>query len=181
MDLEGLISQMFEFLLTVAGSRRMAHALERMTPELMRLSLGARLPLSQPLLIQHLHLRCIPRCSQKALCCRAFFRSVPACRGVLRRAWQTLSASKRMEGRVEVGVITVMDGSCAVPGAASKESSLDFPTGRRVLRGFSTPVRRSQQRVHIMLSSPASACEPRKRCRVYGDDRGEDGGVGGQR
>ena len=43
MDLEGLLSQMFEFLLTIAGSRRMAPALERMVPELVRLSLGALL------------------------------------------------------------------------------------------------------------------------------------------
>ncbi|KAK9839772.1 hypothetical protein WJX81_000471 [Elliptochloris bilobata] len=39
-DVEGLVSQMFEFLLTIAGSKRMSPALERVVPELMRLSLG---------------------------------------------------------------------------------------------------------------------------------------------
>lgn len=43
VDLEGLLSQAFEFLLTIAGSRRMAPTLERMLPELVRLSLGAPL------------------------------------------------------------------------------------------------------------------------------------------
>lgn len=43
VDLEGLLSQLFEFLLTIAGSRRMAPALNRMIPALVRLLLGAPL------------------------------------------------------------------------------------------------------------------------------------------